>query len=186
MTKRESEGDDLAARGAIFFLKMTGQSGRDCLIFLDEMRNLVEAAAEPYPRRIERADAVGLRFQLATNEANLLRLPILSGMLLSSLPRAFVKDADAKALLRSTSIALAVERHGLANGGRLPETLNDLVPDFMSAVPQDPFDGQPLRFKRLDKGYCIYSIGRDRVDDGGLQKQSKDGECHDIVFTVKR
>jgi len=36
-----------------------------------------------------------------------------------------------------------------------------LVPGQLSAVPADPFDGKPLRFKRLTKGYVIYSIGKD-------------------------
>src|ERR1035441_3788064 len=33
----------------------------------------------------------------------------------------------------------------------------------------DPYDGKPLRYKKLTpKGYVVYSIGRNRVDDGGF------------------
>jgi hypothetical protein len=34
-------------------------------------------------------------------------------------------------------------------------------------VPADPFDGQPLRLKKLDDGLVIYSVGPDLADDGG-------------------
>ena len=38
---------------------------------------------------------------------------------------------------------------------------------LVPAVPTDPFDGQPLRYLRTNKGVAIYSIGRDQTDDGG-------------------
>jgi len=55
----------------------------------------------------------------------------------------------------------------------------------------DPFDGKPLRFKRLANGYMIYSIGRDLHDDGGKEEPpSTTGvaktENYDITFTVER
>jgi len=33
-----------------------------------------------------------------------------------------------------------------------------LVPDYLSAVPRDPLDNQPLRFKKFLRGYVVYSI----------------------------
>ena len=52
--------------------------------------------------------------------------------------------------------------------GELPERLEQLVPEYLPAVPQDPFAGKPLTY-HLDSpdSYRLYSIGRDRVDDGG-------------------
>ena len=40
---------------------------------------------------------------------------------------------------------LAVERFRLKNG-RLPDSLSELVPDFMPSIPTDPFDGKPIRY----------------------------------------
>jgi hypothetical protein len=37
----------------------------------------------------------------------------------------------------------------------------------LAAVPLDPFDGAPLRYKQLADGVVIYSVGTDQVDDGG-------------------
>lgn len=67
---------------------------------------------------------------------------------------------------RSTVAAIACERYRLKHG-RWPASLAALAPEFLSAVPLDPFDGQPLRLKRLPDGIVIYSIGADRTDDGG-------------------
>ncbi len=53
--------------------------------------------------------------------------------------------------------------------GRLPETLAELVPEFLDAVPLDDFDGKPLRYSREKK--CVYSVGADLVDSGGHSKE---------------
>ena len=44
-------------------------------------------------------------------------------------------------------VALALERFRLATGG-LPETLDQLVPEYLEAVPVDPFEGNPIRYER--------------------------------------
>ncbi|MEM7388018.1 MAG: hypothetical protein AAF514_24040, partial [Verrucomicrobiota bacterium] len=49
--------------------------------------------------------------------------------------------------------------------GRLPETVEALVPDHISRVPLDPFDGRPLRYHPEQR--LVYSIGIDLADDGG-------------------
>ena len=38
---------------------------------------------------------------------------------------------------------------------------------MLEAVPLDPYDGQPLRYRRLADGIAVYSIGKNGVDDGG-------------------
>jgi hypothetical protein len=82
---------------------------------------------------------------------------------------------------------LAIERYRLTNGDKPPETLSNLTPTFLPSVPMDPFDGQPLRYKKLPKGYLVYSIGRDRNDDGGVDRiPHKIDSPEDITFTVER
>lgn len=85
------------------------------------------------------------------------------------------------AYARVIETACAVERYALANG-RFPETLEALVPAYLEAVPPDPFDGLPLRYIPGEAGYIVYSIGRDREDDGG-NRHNRDG---DIVMEVLR
>jgi hypothetical protein len=37
----------------------------------------------------------------------------------------------------------------------------------MPSVPADPFDGKPMRYRKLAKGYVVYSVGPDMKDEGG-------------------
>ena len=52
----------------------------------------------------------------------------------------------------------------------------------------DLFDNQPLRYRKLPKGYVVYSIGRDLTDDGGKEPPAdpKPDDRHDLTFTVER
>jgi hypothetical protein len=79
------------------------------------------------------------------------------------------------AFLRCGIAAVAMERYRLAHG-RWPERLEGLVPAYLSKIPIDPFDGQPLRFRRLKDGVIIYTVGEDRQDDGGQRVRIKAGE----------
>ncbi|MBW7862917.1 MAG: hypothetical protein GX580_01085 [Candidatus Hydrogenedens sp.] len=79
---------------------------------------------------------------------------------------------------------LAVERYRLANG-RLPEALEELVPQYLDRVPPDPWNnGRPLSYRvREDGGFVVYSYAMNRQDDGG---EEIDGwwQKGDITFTV--
>src|SRR5262249_30704375 len=57
-----------------------------------------------------------------------------------------------RAYLRCAIAALAVERYRQANNGRWPDSLAALGPKFLAKVPLDPYDGQPLRYRRLPDG----------------------------------
>jgi hypothetical protein len=67
---------------------------------------------------------------------------------------------------RCGAVAAALERHRRRHG-RWPDSLAALVPDLLPAVPSDPFDSQPLRYRRLADGVVVYSVWIDRTDDGG-------------------
>lgn len=96
--------------------------------------------------------------------------------------------ATSMAVKRAALTACAVERYRLKNSPRLPERLEQLVPEFLPAVPLDPFDGRPLRYEVSGEGYVIYSVGSDLVDDRGRsnQRPRKRGEpkTWDVSFTV--
>ena len=51
-------------------------------------------------------------------------------------------------------------------------------------MPADPFTGGPLRFRRLDDGIVIYSVGADRKDDGGDLGPSQNKSGKDIGFRL--
>jgi hypothetical protein len=60
--------------------------------------------------------------------------------------------------------------------GTYPDRLEQLVPNYLPAIPVDLFDGQPLRYRRSDDGYVLYSIGPDGVDNGGSDLDGSDGD----------
>ncbi|MFN3651843.1 MAG: hypothetical protein ACK47B_19900 [Armatimonadota bacterium] len=70
-----------------------------------------------------------------------------------------------------TSVALA--RGALAlrefrqRRGRYPESLAELGQVTGVSLAPDPFTGQPLRYRRTNGDYLLYSVGPDGVDDGG-------------------
>jgi hypothetical protein len=78
--------------------------------------------------------------------------------------------------LRETMTAIAAERYRLANG-KPAEGIGDLTPAFLDALPIDPFDGRPLRFRSEEGGYVLHSVGPNLADDNGA------GD--DIVFRVE-
>ena len=66
-----------------------------------------------------------------------------------------------------TITAIALKRYQLKHGN-YPADLNSLAPDFLPAVPIDPVDGQPLRYRPNANGtFLLYSVGENGVDDGG-------------------
>jgi hypothetical protein len=72
-----------------------------------------------------------------------------------------------KTQLEETRLASALERFRIAHGA-YPETLSELVPDFLPRLPQDPYADAPLIYRRVEGGtFLLYSVGRNRVDDGG-------------------
>lgn len=67
---------------------------------------------------------------------------------------------------------LAIDKYSHVRGS-VPATLQELVPDYLPAIPIDPCTGKPLIYKRVPKtrddysGYILYSTGTDQVDNNG-------------------
>jgi hypothetical protein len=136
---------------------------------LDKLNQLVEASKIAPPERHQKVKEI---------EAMLAHQPAGAGIMLSGgralcgLEPTFTRSI---AELRCAAVMLAVERYRLEKGA-WPNSLDDLVPAYLSKVPVDPFDGKPLRYRRFDQGVKIYSVG-DGVDDGGeIDKRTHRGE----------
>jgi hypothetical protein len=103
----------------------------------------------------------------------------------ASMVRVTVIEIQRNTHMNAARVALAVERYRLVKG-ELPEDLAILVPQFMESIPIDPFDGKPLKYKKLDLGFVVYSVGADEQDDGGKERQSGTSEPWDITFIIER
>lgn len=127
------------------------------------------------------------------------RLHPLSGLMMPALDSAFTTEFQyaANARMAATAIALRWHQH---DHGAWPNTLDALVPTYLSAVPIDPLDPtrHPLRYvpagvipklnpkltftdeqqTKLPAGPfpILYSMGRDGADDGGTVFYSDRGQ----------
>lgn len=165
---------------------LTGFFDRDLLYYLETMQKLIDAAGEPPP---ERFDAVK-DFDADMIEAKQ-KLYVITAMILPQLGKCLDRDADNSARLRAAATALAIERYRLKHEGKLPENFSMLVPEYLPAMPIDPFTGEALQYRKRDKGFIVYSVGADRQDDGGVASTAKrrgagGASAADICFTVER
>lgn len=71
---------------------------------------------------------------------------------------------DSMLRLLMTDLAIRLFR---AEHERLPNTLDELCPHYLSSVPVDAYSGTPLTYRLVDDTYVLYSSGRDGKDDGG-------------------
>lgn len=57
------------------------------------------------------------------------------------------------------------------NKGRLPLNLSELQEaGLLEKVPIDPFSGKPIKYKKLDDNFTVYSYGLDFDDDVGKRR----------------
>ncbi|WP_395740015.1 hypothetical protein [Prosthecobacter sp.] len=97
---------------------------------------------------------------------------IMARLMLPAISSVSTSAALAQVRERQALTAIALERFFLKHS-KYPAALQELVPDFVSAVPQDPVDGKPLRYRTTDAGrYMIWSLGLDGQDDQGEIKKN--------------
>ena len=78
------------------------------------------------------------------------------------------KFAFAQTSVNLARVAIALERYRLAHG-QYPESLEPLEPQYISALPHDVINGQPLKYRRDPDGqFVLYSVGWNETDDGGV------------------
>lgn len=86
---------------------------------------------------------------------------------------------------RAARVALGVCRYWSMHK-RLPETLDELVPQILENVPTDPFDGLPLRYVKRQRVAWVWSVGSDKSDDGGVKPDSSErGQTAVLVFEMR-
>ena len=92
--------------------------------------------------------------------------------------------ARATAQIQILDTALACKRFR-ADTGRLPQSLQELVPKYLDDVPTDPFDGLPLRFVHANDQVTIYSIGENGIDEHGNSGDIGGDGSADLVLRLR-
>jgi hypothetical protein len=123
-------------------------------------------AKRVYPR-VSQENTRALGKALSEKATLLERHLVFARLLLVEPDRVHLKLAGAQGSADLVTVACALERHQLSRG-HYPETLEALVPAFLSQLPQDVINGQPLHYQRTSDGrFLLYSVGWNETDDGG-------------------
>jgi len=135
---------------------------------------IAEAEKPPY---LSEADKVARKWEMAggltwTLAFNRPFATTLVSMLIPALPPVYAKQFRRDTEFLATEVVCALKSYQVAHG-TYPERLNELVPDFLSAVPSDPFDGKPLRYRREGKEWVLWSVGSDLKDDNAAWHEYK-------------
>jgi hypothetical protein len=124
---------------------------------------LIDIAQKPWPERA--ALAAGPIARYSTDDRSQRLLSSGTGMAVMWFEQALRPDTLIHD--RSSRTAVAIERYRRAHGEALPGALTDLVPAYLTAIPEDPITGTPLLYRSGPDAYLVYSVGPDGKDDGG-------------------
>ncbi len=113
--------------------------------------------------------AAGEAEQELKQNANLLRHPdrLMVKFVVPAVTPVITNALLGAARWKQAHTALALELF-FAKQSRYPARLEELVPEFLPAVPLDPCDGKPLRYANpAPDRFSLWSVGVDGVDNGG-------------------
>ncbi|NQT53461.1 hypothetical protein HQ576_15490, partial [bacterium] len=116
---------------------MTSVFRADLCFYIDQMNRVVACARRPYPGSL----IAGAK--LSMSEENFPRYAFSAAMVLGGFDRVAILFQEHRARLDGARAAFAALRYR-AKHGKLPASLDALVPDFIVAVPVDPFNAQRL------------------------------------------
>jgi hypothetical protein len=145
---------------------------------LHEFDEVLAAAAAPWPQKIDEAARLERKYPRASSRGgavmNIVN-PFVAHAANRDLQFFLPNVAESLARTRASIGAVAVARWRDDHGGALPASLHDLVPSYVAALLIDPYSGQELKYTIVkDTGYKVYSVGRNRKDDGGSWEQTSD------------
>ena len=161
-------------------LRLPGVKPQGLIDLLDCLETSIQAAGLPPGQQRARFR------EIETQVHKLSPLHLAAKALTPALTRLVELDLRFHAHVDLARTALAIERYRLATG-KVPEQLVELAPAYLAEVPSDPFDGQPIRYRRTEPGYVLYSIMEDGKDNGGKEREEVGkGEPYDLCFIVAR
>ncbi len=135
---------------------------KDALFYYRVLDRAAEISRLPLRQRCAAAARLEAEVQRQTEEHG--AMYAFSAMFLPTIAGSVKEEVKAHAALRVSRAALAVEQWRLAHG-RWPDSLDELVPELLDEVPDDPFCEEKIRYRRTEDGVVIYSVGPDGQDD---------------------
>jgi hypothetical protein len=99
---------------------------------------------------------------------------VVSRLVAPAVSSVIKRRGEAAARLTVDVWGLALHAYRLKTG-RYPDTLRELESSFPWNLPEDPFTGQPLVYSPEGDGYHLYSVGANRLDEGGMNSREGAG-----------
>jgi HAAS len=92
-------------------------------------------------------------------------------------PRVYQSQMQSQGTLAMLGIELYRYDHG-----RYPESLDELVPQYLVGVPEDLYNlGHPIEYERIEDRYILYSAGTDGDLDGGRDLKPANSDRHSFA-----
>lgn len=150
--------------------KQSATSGDFSRVYLEAMSEFIAASRMPFPEALEEVRRIEREVQANRQTADpwTASKHVMTALALPAHIRAFEATGRLIAYRNLLVAAIAAERYRLQTGA-FPSSLANLVPDYLPAVPIDPFDGAAVRMTVSDGELTIYSVGSDGNDDGGIE-----------------
>lgn len=164
----------------------------DPLALLEMTRELLDAVRDDWPAPLERT----VQYKDASQERTSATPPWGSGQWekpssIGGAARKVIERAACEtARLRAAAVGIAALRF-YKSQGRWPQSLDELAPRWIDALPVDPCTGKPLLIKVDGKSFVVYSVGIDGQDGGGVETPEMDRGVKfrkgkpDVVFRMR-
>ena len=100
--------------------------------------------------------------------------------------RGYLRSAEARhnlALAHSRLVMLELAlRCYRSDHGEPPAQLAQLAPTYLNRIPSDPFGGTPFIYRPKGTNWLLYSVGFDKVDDGGKPASRSVKSTGDVFY----
>lgn len=153
---------------------ISGLIDRNLINFLDTMNEFIETTRMPLGEMGRRSNSILQGTYRLNRLTGAYTVWIVQGS-----ANSHEVFAQYLAKVRAARTAVAVERYRLAKG-QLPEKLGDLLPDFIEAVPEAPYGGEPIHYSRTDRGYSVHfesgDQGGERRSEAQAYREEQDAQ----------
>ena len=161
---------------------------------LREFDQVLSAAAVAWPRKLDEAERVGQEYPRPNSRGSAIASlinPLSAHVASNQLQFIMPQVAESLAKTRASIVALGIARWRADHPGALPSSLQDLPRAYLSRPLADPYTGGELRYRADDGQFKVYSVGKNRQDDGGVWDQRSDlqfsrrGDPLDVGIVVR-
>lgn len=166
---------------SIYYWKIVGKN--DISLLIKNIIPLMYKFERPYYEIKDELKKLEKKYIELANIFQFAKHPVNSFYFLFFSPFLALKSNEAGyiSIIECAKISLALRMYK-NRYGKYPDKIEEIVPEFLSSLPFDPFTGKSFVYRKVKDGFIVYSLGENQKDDGGERdyKTRKD----DISFKI--